>query len=127
MEKLPATCKVLDGAVTVPDVIVILPATSAGIAPKLHAPPLPTKVRLLNALLPVIWPPRVFPDAVLLNVTVLVPQVNVPLFVQLPPSVILYVPVEGHFKGLFRLLLLFAMSSFGIWILTVLSNSLKNK
>src|SRR4051794_22005936 len=41
--QLPATCRVVDGAVTVPAVMVKSLSTSAAFVPNDHAPPMPSK------------------------------------------------------------------------------------
>ena len=92
--QLPPTLSALVGAVTVPAVIVKSLPTSASFE-KLHAPPLPLKVNLLNLLAPVNVPAIVFPVAVELKVTVAVPALKVPLLLQLPPTVISKVAVAG--------------------------------
>src|SRR5215831_3386188 len=73
LDQFPPTFKLPEGAVTEPVVIVKL-ATSAGLE-KLHPPPLPLKVTLLNAFVPVRLPEIVLPVVVLLKVTVSEPFV----------------------------------------------------
>ena len=75
--QLPATPNAL-GAVIDPAVIVKSLPTSA-LFEKVHPPPLPLKVRLLNLLDPVRVPASVFHDEVDVNVTVPLLFENVPL------------------------------------------------
>ena len=71
----------VDGAVTVPLVIVKAAFASAEVEPKLHPPPTPLNVKILKAFVPVRLPPMVFPVVVALNTTVPELFVNAPLLV----------------------------------------------
>ena len=85
---MPPTVRSVDGAVTVPAVIVKFPPVSADEVPKLHAPPEPLKVSVLNLELPTILPVIVLPVVVAVNVTVALRAVNTPadFLSQFPPT-----------------------------------------